>query len=294
MASFNSKSIFKFASSSDIVKIITACSLFFVCLQFTRLTFVINGESDAPFYTVLYNKFALPMQAKQLIKQPWSLLTYLFSELNFMRLVGDMIWLWIFATVIEDLKGSNRIIPIFFTGGILGAVLMLAFSAWKPDQGLPYYAGSLASLTAIATAALMYKPKYRFSMFFGIEIPIWVFVLIFFTLQVLTINEHRLPLVILALGGALAGLGYTSYCSAWYEQCTKFLQKAGAYWGNNDHFILEKEKEKRSNALRHTPFKKVVKYEMGIDDILDKINDTGIDSLSKEEKKRLEDFSKST
>lgn len=292
MATFNSKSISKFASKSDIIKIITITSLFFVTLQFTRLTFLINGESDAPFYTNLYSKFALPLNFGQLIRQPWTLLTYLFSELNFMRLLGNMIWLWVFATVIEDLKGSNRILPIFITGGLVGALFMLGYSSIRPGAMIQPYAGSLAALSAVAMAALIYKPQYKFSMFFGLEIPIWVFVAIFFALNMVTIEKYTLPLFFMVLGGMLTGLAYTTILHSYFEGFTAMLFKAGNYMGNNDNFILEKEASNRNKSMLNLSYKKNGEKEMTMDALLDKINEKGIDSLTKEERKRLEEFSK--
>lgn len=292
MASFNSKSIFRFASKSDIIKIITITSLFFVILQFTRVTFLINNESDTPFYTFFYNKLALPATFRELLYQPWSVITYMFSELNFMRLLGNMIWLWVFGTVIEDLRGSNRILPIYILGGVAGALLMITFNTFKPNINMGYYAGSLASLSAVAIATLMFRPKYKFSMFFGLEIPIWIFVAIFFALNIATIQSYTLSLLFMAAGGVLAGLGYTNVLSSFYEKCTELLSRSGNYISNNDNFIIQKENKNRDKAMQHMTYKKIQKKAATIDDILDKINEKGIDSLSREEKKLLDEYSK--
>ncbi len=292
MASFNSKSIFRFTSKSDIIKIITITSLFFVILQFTRVTFLINNESDSPFYTFLYNKLVLPATFRELLYQPWSVITYMFSELNFMRLLGNMIWLWVFGTVIEDLKGSNRIIPVYIIGGIAGALFMMAFNAFRPSVNIGYYAGSLASLSAVAISTLMFRPKFRFSMFFGLEIPIWIFVAIFFALNIATIQFHTLSLLFMAAGGILVGLGYTNVLDSFFNKCTELLSRAGNYITNNDNFIIQKENKNRDKAMLHTTYKKIQNKTATIDDILDKINEKGIDSLSREEKKLLDEYSK--
>lgn len=107
----------------------------------------------------------MPATFRELLYQPWSLITYLFSELNFMRILGNMIWLWVFATVIEDLRGSNRILPIYLTGGVVGGLFMMLFNQFKPAITMSHYTGSLGALAAVAFATLIFRPKYKFSMF---------------------------------------------------------------------------------------------------------------------------------
>jgi membrane associated rhomboid family serine protease len=292
MASFNSKSIFQFASKSDIIKIITATSLFFVILQFTRITFLINGESDAPFYQYIYNKLALPATFRELLYQPWSLITYLFSELNFMRILGNMIWLWVFATVIEDLRGSNRILPIYLTGGVIGGLFMMLFNQFKPAITMSHYTGSLGALAAVAFATLIFRPKYKFSMFFGLEIPIWVFVGIFFALNIATIQSHTVSQLFLAIGGSLVGLGYTNILQVYFEKCTEWFTRIGNYFTNNDNFVTNKKNTNRQQTMLNVTYKKTQNKTKTIDDILDKIHEKGMDSLNPTEKQLLEEYSK--
>ena len=100
MGTFNAKSIFQFASKSDIIKIILAISIIFVLLQFIRISMLLTSNNDAPFYTYLWNKLSIPSDAATFIKQPWSLFTYYFLDGSFWGIIGNMIWLWIFGSVI--------------------------------------------------------------------------------------------------------------------------------------------------------------------------------------------------
>lgn len=290
MASFNSKSIFKYASKSDIIKIIILTSIIFIILQFIRITFIINNERDDFFFNHIYNKVTLPTTFKQLLYQPWALITYIFSDLSFMRILGNMIWLWIFATVIEDLKGSNRILPIFLAGGIVGGLFLLTFNMIKPNMALSNYGGALAAVSAIAVATVMFKPSYKFSMFFGLEIPIWVFAAIFFALNIATVQSNTLAILFLTIGGVLVGLGYTNILSSFFEKASYYFTKFGNYFSNNRNFVLEEKHTTRNKTVFNISSYKP----KSIDDILDKINEKGLDALSKEEKKQLEQFSKNT
>ena len=96
----------------------------------------------------------------------------------------------------------------------------------------------------------------------------------------------------MVLGGVLTGLAYTTILHNYFEGFTAMLFKAGNYMGNNDNFILEKEANNRNKSMLNLSYKKNGEKEMTMDALLDKINEKGIEGLTKEERKRLEEFSK--
>lgn len=286
MGSFNSKSIFQFTSKSDIIKIIVVTSLFYVILHFIRITFLISGESEVFFNEHIWSKMTLRSTLSQNAWQPWSFITYIFTDMSFMKILGNMIWLWIFGTVLEDLRGSYRIIPIYLAGGILGGLLMVSFNTIKGDIGFDAFAGGLAALTAVATAAVMFKPTYKFWAFLGIGIPIWVMALLFLALNLAVIGSYSLGLLLLILGGIIIGVGYNTFLSSFFEWCTLKLKQWSDYFWNNDNFKV-KQKQKTSKEI---PFRVVNASDKKIDEILDKINEKGIDSLTSDEKRILKNY----
>jgi membrane associated rhomboid family serine protease len=285
------KSFFQFLSKSDIIKIIVFITLLFVLLQFTRISMLLSKSSDDPFYTYLYNKLALPSNVKTFVTQPWSLFTYFFLDGSFMHIIGNMIWLYIFGSVIEDLKGPNRILPIFITGAVFGGICMLVFSVLK-IQPVQFYEGATSAVMAVAFSALLFKPSYKFWMFFGIGIPIWVFVLIFIAIQLATIQLANIPYLFLLLGGIVIGLLSNHWLYGYMERFSNLLKRSST-WFSNEQFVLPKQHTIRSNTSRHLPFKTIQFTPKKIDEILDKINESGMSALSKEEKRLLEEYSKS-
>lgn len=290
MGIFNSKSVFREMSKSDIIRIVLIVTILFVLLQFIRISMLLNANSDAAFYTYIWNKLTIPSDVKTFIRQPWSLFTYFFLEGNFMGIVGNMIWLWIFGSVIEDLKGPNRILPIFITGGVMGGLFMLLFSLTR--QPLPqFFEGTSACIMAVAFATLTFKPGYRFWMFFGIGIPIWVFVLLFIGLRLASVQLGNLPYLFILLGGFTAGMLYTKGLDRYYEWFTSILKRSGTVL-DNKNFVLTKNPSAsvraRSEQLTVT---RIQITPSRIDAILDKINEKGINSLTKEEKRMLDEYS---
>jgi membrane associated rhomboid family serine protease len=290
MSTFNSKSIFQFASKSDIIKIILVVTILFVLFQFIRISMLMTSNDATPFYQYIWNKLSLPSNIKTFLHQPWSLITFFFLDESFWGIIGNMIWLWIFGSVIEDLKGPNRIFPVFFIGGIVGGIFMLILGLLKPTS-LVYLSGASCSVIAVAFAALIFKPSYKFWMLFGVGIPIWVFVMIFVGIRLASIGLHNLPDLFLLLGGLAVGLGYNNILSTFFDKCTNLLRQSGTIF-DNKNFVLKKTTS-RDKDVHAIPYKRVQFTPSRIDELLDKINEKGINSLTKEERQFLDDYSRS-
>jgi Rhomboid family. len=107
------KNVFDNLSKSDFLKIVVICSLFFIILHFIRITILISGKTTDWFFAEIWNTIILPTSFSTFIKQVWSIISYMFVEMSFMKLLANMIWLWIFSNVLEDLTGNNTVFPIF-------------------------------------------------------------------------------------------------------------------------------------------------------------------------------------
>jgi membrane associated rhomboid family serine protease len=292
MSVFNKKSIFLSVSKSDVIKIAVITSLTFVILHFIRITLLMGEEDTTFFYTMLWNKVCLPPTLQELLYQPWSLITYMFTDMSFTRILGNMIWLWIFGMVIEDLKGNYRILPIYLIGGMFGGFLMVVFNTYSTHPFTTFYAGGMASLLAVAVASLLYKPTYKFWFFGSLSVPIWLLVLIFIALNSITINTHTWPFLFLMLGGIITGVLYNYGLTSFFEWCTIQFKRFGNFFNNNENFVLKKENKLRVYTNENIPYRTIHADSKRIDDILDKINEKGMNSLAENEKKILNEYSK--
>jgi membrane associated rhomboid family serine protease len=290
MNTFNSTSFLKNAAKSDVVKIIVAISIVFVILHFIRISILIGGDRSTWFMETIWNAVSMPSKFQFAIRQPWALLTFLFCDMSLMQIIGNMIWLWIFGSVLEDLRGFHQVLPIFITGGMLGACLF-CFAGMLLPQGAIYFSGAMPGVSAVAMAALLYKPQYAFWNLERFSIPLWVFVAIYFALQIVSIGYMNLPYLALLLGGVIVGILYNYGFDFYFQAFSSRLQKMTNYFWNNKNFIV---KENLQSFIAPQAKKSIVidMTETKLNSLLDKINKSGIDSLSKVEKKLLEDYSK--
>jgi hypothetical protein len=207
---------------------------------------------------------------------------------SFLRLLANMIWLWVFGSVLEDLKGSYRVIPIFITGGFLGAIALITYSQFQATPLSANFTGSQAAIWAVMGATITYRPQYRFWMIIEKGIPIWVMASIFVLLQLLQIGFTHVGMLIYFAAGLLPGLLYTSLLNGYFDAFTRFLKGIAGYAGNNANFLTKEVRTKKSTA----PFKVIHTQQAAIDRILEKIHAEGIDALNNQEKKILEEYSR--
>ncbi len=275
--SFQSKSIFQSASKSDLIRIIIFCGMLLCFLQLMRLLLLI-GEANNGFYeTYFLHPLSLPNNFSIFIKQPWCIFTFLFIETDFWLLLSNMIWLWLFGTVIEDLLGSNKVFPIFFLGGIFSGIILLVFQYFFPSS-TPFFSSTLGGVSAVACASLFFKPRYGIYMFLNKPIPLIVFGIIFYALNVVLKLQQPEQLIIL-IAGAIFGFLSQNICASvvnWFAIKSNFALN---FLLKNENFMT-KTAEAKHKMLQQ----KTAKNEEKLNHILDKINKTGMDSLNNLEK----------
>jgi membrane associated rhomboid family serine protease len=77
--------------------------------------------------------FALHHVKSPLFK-PWQLVTYLFMHANIGHIFFNMLMLWMFASVLENLWGPQRFLLFYFLCGIGAALFHLTFSWWDNHE----------------------------------------------------------------------------------------------------------------------------------------------------------------
>jgi membrane associated rhomboid family serine protease len=71
------------------------------------------------------------------LQRPWTLVTYMFLHGGFMHLLFNMIGLFFFGPRLEVRLGSRHFLGLYFTAGIVGALLHMA-SAFAAGSSGPY------------------------------------------------------------------------------------------------------------------------------------------------------------
>lgn len=215
------------------------------------------GLTPAPFFADFPNKL-------------YQVFTYMFlhSTHSFFHLLFNMFVLWMFGTEIESAWGPRTFGRFYLIAGLCGAILTLII---YPSQPQPVIGASGAIYGVMAAYWVMFPNRM---LYLWMLVPVKVkwaipaFLLIGFFMGG---NVAHMAHV----GGFVAGLVMVKADWRW----ARFSKKVKGLKSRRLEKKLEKNRENAS-AMMHM-----------VDEILDKINAQGIESLSKSERKFLEDAS---
>ncbi|MEC5147674.1 rhomboid family intramembrane serine protease [Chitinophaga sp. 212800010-3] len=271
----------------------------YVFLLFTQVIYQMEGVGVPRFHQDIMSWLRLPADARTLLFRPWTLITSLFTHISFWQVFTNMIWLWCFGTFMQHLAGHQRILPLYLFGGICGNLLyvavMQAIPAFRALAGSEYALGATGSVMAIAVGVTTIAPRYRIFPLLAGGISLWIVALIYIALSAGTListSSYGYTYISILAGGALAGWLYM------------YQWKKGRDWGAGLNRLLFKlthvfhpaaeqvnPDDIRSALVNETdqqPFRRIGKVpEQRLNEILDKINENGLSSLTQEEKETL-------
>ena len=116
-----------------------------------------------------------------------TLVTSLFLHGSWLHLLGNMLYLWIFADNIEAVTGGLRFAVFYILGGLVAGLTQVAFD---PASGVPCV-GASGAIAAVMGAYVVMFPGSRIKMlllffFITFYIPSWVFLGFWFVQQALS------------------------------------------------------------------------------------------------------------
>jgi membrane associated rhomboid family serine protease len=256
---------------------------------------------------------SMPMEAGKLLNKLWTPITYMFLHWDFWHLLWNMLFLYWFGRILQDLLGNRRILPVYFYGGLAGAALAFALLNVMPDQNGVILLGASAGVSAVLMAAATLAPDYQIMLF------IW-------PVRIKYIAMARIVLDLIAVkgfvntGGSVAHLGGVVLGYAFIKLLQNGTDLSLGFNRAQDALndlagsLGQRRKGPRvahrrggtaspgdaARAVRRQrkPRQKVevadgfADKQARVDQILDKIGRSGYDSLSHEEKEFLFRFSK--
>ena len=112
----------------------------------------------------------LPADLLQLLRRPWTLVTYMFMHAGVWHLLGNMLWLYWFGRLFLYFFSSKHLRGLYVVGGLMGAVFYIAsynlFPVFAGDLYSATLVGASASVLAIAIATAVREPDYRINLLF--------------------------------------------------------------------------------------------------------------------------------
>jgi len=280
--------------------LIAVSLILFVILVFVKALWIFNYGGDKTIAIPLYYKnvvglFAVPADLNSLSHKPWTLITHMFAQDNVWKVFSNMLWLWCFGYILQDLTGNKKTAPIFIYGALGGAIaFILAYNFLPSLKAYTPYAttfGASAGVMAVAVATTIISPGYRIFPLLKGGIPLWVLTAFYFISDFATVSISDTGTQITHIAGAFAGFLYIFFLRMGYDW---------GEWMNNlyDWFnnLFNPNKPSKGKSIKEelfynattTPYTRTPNVtQQRVDDILDKINQKGYNFLTEEEKDLL-------
>lgn len=236
---------------------------------------------------------------------PWQLITYQFMHGGFWHIALNMFFLWMFGIEVENLWGSKKFLTFYLMCGIAAGISQLIFPPLL-NESVGYTIGASGGIFGVLIAFAMLFPERYLYVWFLIPVKAKYLIAFFVVLEFFSINSPGSDIAHLAhLGGALAGFiymlyekkrgrAYGNYFSGGSSSSSMKEDILGKVRGVSDMF---KKKDKKVEDAKFFEVKDGNKKEeeitqKEIDEILDKISQSGYQNLTEREKKILFEASK--
>ena len=287
---------YQMRNGSIITKLMIINIAVFVVQSIILLFFTLSGKGDVfkEFLTWFYfpKSISVSFGVNDLIHKPWSIITYQFfhEPSGVLHILFNMLYLWFFGRILIGYLNRQFILPLYLTGGIIGALLFMLTYNVSPifQTNDAVLLGASASILAIVVAAATLAPDYTvFLLLLGpVKLKHIALIAILFDIVSISSGENAGG-HIAHIGGALTGFLYIqSYRSGrnWFGWWPRFEDKISGLFERKKPkvvFVNPKQQKPRSaSGITEDTQKRM-------DEILDKIAQSGYDSLTKSEKEFL-------
>ena len=222
----------------------------------------------------IVNWFTIDATLSEFILKPWSILTYGFIHGSFSHIFWNMLILYYFGNILKNIFGEKLILNLFLSGIVAGGLTyLISYNLFPVFKGVnSVMIGASAGVMSVLFFLAAYDPQYRIRIIF-FDIKILYIALFLFFYDIIQIPLNNSGGHIAHIGGALWGY----YYSVKYNNGSDLVNSILSYFKkntNNKPSVKSKKDNKNFNQDK-------------IDEILDKISDSGYDYLTKYEKEYL-------
>lgn len=288
-----SKSAMLGYDGNALVNLVAINVILFAILKFLFLVYSVTDLKANDYYRSIFSWFVLPVDISTFATRPWVLLTYMFTHESVFQLIGNMLWLWAFGFILQDILGNRKLTPVYIYGGITGAIFYILsyyiFPQLRSDIPMAAFWGANASIMAIAVAITSLTPGYRIFPMINGGFPLWILTLIYIVIDIASIPTSDPGKYLAHLSGGLIGYlfiyqmrkgkDWSSWMNNFFDWIINLFnpdKKSSRRTAKDDFFYKVKDAK---------PYKKTPNItQERIDKVLDKINQQGYHKLTDEEK----------
>lgn len=287
----------RFASATMLMKIVVINIAVFLVLNIISIVMIFAGEESGRF--IVEQWVAMPGNFGRLTRHAWTPLSYMFSQIEPLHLIFNMLWLYWFGIVFQLLSTPKRMIGLYLLGGLGGAALYLL-----AVNTIPYFAGhgglligSSASVIAIVTATAIMAPDYRMNLLFLGAVSLKWIAIVTIGIDLLSVTGSNAGGHIAHLGGAAVGAIFALGLKRGHDITAPLNSLIDAIVNLFRRRPKVRPARFKASGAPSAPRPKAPSAasaadQAELDKILDKIKKSGYSSLTADERARLFDVSR--
>lgn len=275
----------------------------FVILILLKVLLTLSGAGGV--YASIMEWLMLPASIPSFLQKPWTIITYFFLHERFFHILFNMLFLYWFGRIIKEFLGGGKVVSLYVLGGLAGGIFyilmynLIPFFADKVAGSLML--GASAGVFAIVVGAATFMPNYSITLMFFGPVKIKYIAIIYVVIALAGTTGRNAGGDLAHLGGAALGFFYIKQLQngtdlgKWVHAVLAFFKSFFVRQPKVKVSYRSKAKAKKATASKSTKsstskFDETSQEE--IDTILDKISQSGYESLTKEEKQKLFNASK--
>ncbi len=277
----------------------------FVLINILALLFTLfSGFSGPRGVESVMRFFSLEPGLWHQLTHPWVFITNMFLHIGLWHLLFNMLMLYWFGRIVENLLGSKHVLAIYLLSGLAGGLVYLIVGSFIPELHNTYAYGASAAVMGVVVAAATLTPDSFMHLLLIGPVRLKYIASALILLDLFSIGWMSNTGGHFAhIGGALFGYSYIQELRKGND-FSKLIDKLY----DNSLILLEKflnfllsvfedsaENSKTSHRVKgqhQRDLSEEEAYEEQLNTILEKIKEHGYDSLSREEKEFLFNASK--
>jgi membrane associated rhomboid family serine protease len=314
---------YEYNKGNAIVKLVMLNIALYVMVNLISVPLFLAGK-DVLYWNFLKDWLYLPSNPYLLLSRPWTLVTYMYLHKDFWHLLFNMLVLYGFGRITNDLIHNSKIVPIYLLSGFSGAILFMCFFNIFPvfySAGSVPLVGASAAVMGMLLSAATLNPQGNIRLLLIGNVQLQYVALTLVVIDLISISPKNPGGHIAHLGGAFMGwfyiyqlrkgrdlggpiLAILNFIRRPFSLRTgqpkkkrqlKMVYKSAQVSNTEQHTQTQSQTQKTEKFNDYSKsfsqrYKNMSKQEC-LDAILDKINARGFENLTEEEKNFLKNSS---
>jgi membrane associated rhomboid family serine protease len=257
--------------------------------------FLLLFQLDAGISNQIYDFLAVPADPVEVLTHPWTLITYMFMHGGIFHILFNMLILYWFGRIFQEYLGNRKLFSTFIVGGLAGAaIFILAYqifpllSEMEPAFGM---VGASAGVLAVVAATATLLPDFTLNLLLFGPVRLKYIAMVLVLLSLLKLAGANSGGNFAHIGGAIYGyffirqLQQGNDIGQWFNNTWDKIRDVFSSASSSGSSSFKVHRNKTQGSKAKTKQKDVDQKE--IDRILDKIAESGYDSLTDQERDTL-------